>query len=94
MTVFRDQQFSSDMQNPIEKRIKDVLFLRDFQFAEDQGPNRHSIRPDQYLEINNFYTATVYEKGAEFIRMLSNYIGEKKFKKSTNFFLKNMMVKQ
>jgi aminopeptidase N len=76
------------MQNPIEKRIKDVVFLRDFQFAEDQGPNRHSIRPDQYLEINNFYTATVYEKGAEFIRMLSNYIGEKKFKKSTNYFLK------
>ena len=89
LTVFRDQQFSSDMQNPIEKRIKDVLFLRDFQFAEDQGPNRHSIRPDKYLEINNFYTATVYEKGAEFIRMLSNYIGEKKFKKSTNYFLKN-----
>ena len=89
LTVFRDQQFSSDMQNPIEKRIKDVLFLRDFQFAEDQGPNRHSIRPDQYLEINNFYTATVYEKGAEFIRMLSEYIGEKKFKKSINYFLKN-----
>ena len=88
LTVFRDQQFSSDMQNPIEKRIKDVLFLRDYQFAEDQGPNRHSIRPDEYLEINNFYTATVYEKGAEFIRMLSNYIGEKKFKKTINFFLK------
>ena len=88
LTVFRDQQFSSDIQNPIEKRIKDVLFLRDYQFAEDQGPNRHSIRPDQYLEINNFYTATVYEKGAEFIRMLSNFIGEKKFKKSINLFLK------
>ncbi len=89
LTVFRDQQFSSDMQNPTEKRIKDVLFLRDIQFAEDQGPNRHSIRPNQYLEINNFYTATIYEKGAEFIRMLSNYIGEKKFKKSINYFLKN-----
>ncbi len=89
LTVFRDQQFSSDMQNPIEKRIKDVLFLRDYQFAEDQGSNRHSIRPDKYLEINNFYTTTVYEKGAEFIRMLSNYVGEKTFKKSTNFFLKN-----
>ena len=88
LTVFRDQQFSSDMQNPIEKRIKDVLFLKDFQFGEDQGPNRHSIRPNQYLEINNFYTTTVYEKGAEFIRMLSNYIGENKFKKSINFFLK------
>ena len=88
LTVFRDQQFSSDMQNPIEKRIKDVLFLRDYQFAEDQGPNRHSIRPDKYLEINNFYTATVYEKGAEFIRMLSNYIGEKKFKKVQIFFKK------
>ena len=89
LTVFRDQQFSSDMQNPIVKRIKDVSFLKDFQFGEDQGPNRHSIRPNQYLEINNFYTTTVYEKGAEFIRMLSNYIGEKKFKKSTKFFLKN-----
>ncbi len=88
LTVFRDQQFSSDMQNPIVKRIKDVLFLKDFQFGEDQGPNRHSIRPNQYLEINNFYTTTVYEKGAEFIRMLSNYIGEKQFKKSINFFLK------
>ncbi len=89
LTVFRDQQFSSDIQNPIEKRIKDVLFLRDYQFAEDQSPNRHSIRPNEYIEINNFYTATVYEKGAEFIRMLSNYIGENKFKKSTNFFLKS-----
>ncbi len=89
LTVFRDQQFSSDMQNPIEKRINDVLFLRDYQFAEDQGPNRHPIRPDKYLEINNFYTATVYEKGAEVIRMLSNYVGEKIFKKSTNYFLKN-----
>ena len=89
LTVFRDQQFSSDLQNPIEKRIKDVLFLRDYQFAEDQGPNKHSIRPNEYIEINNFYTATVYEKGAEFIRMLSNYIGENKFKKSTNFFLKS-----
>ncbi len=88
LTVFRDQQFSSDMQNQVEKRIKDVLFLRDYQFAEDQGPNRHCIRPNEYIEINNFYTATVYEKGAEFIRMLSNYIGEKEFKKSTNFFLK------
>ena len=88
LTVFRDQQFSSDMQNRTEKRIKDILFLRNYQFAEDLGPNRHSIRPDQYLEINNFYTATVYEKGAEFIRMLSNYIGEEKFKKSINFFLK------
>ena len=88
LTVFRDQQFSSDLHNPTEKRIKDILFLRDQQFAEDQGPNRHSIRPNKYLEINNFYTATVYEKGAEFIRMLSNYIGEKKFKKSTYLFLK------
>ena len=88
LTVFRDQQYSSDMQNPIEKRINDVLFLRDYQFAEDQGANRHSIRPKKYLEINNFYTATVYEKGAEFIRMICNYIGEKKFKKSVNFFLK------
>ena len=64
----------------------DVLFLRDFQFAEDQGPNRHSIRPDQYLEINNFYTATVYEKGAEVVRMLSTLLGEKAFYQGAKFY--------
>ena len=88
LTVFRDQQFTSDIRNPIEKRIKDVILLRSNQFIEDAGPNRHSIRPEKYLEINNFYTATIYEKGAEVIRMISNYIGEKKFIKSVSFFLK------
>ena len=88
LTVFRDQQFTSDVRNPIEKRIKDVLFLKSNQFSEDQGPNRHSIRPEKYLEINNFYTTTVYEKGAEFIRMVSNHVGENNFKKSVNYFLK------
>ena len=90
LTVFRDQQFSSDMQNPIEKRIKDVLFLRDFQFAEDQGPNRHSIRPDQYLEINNFYTATVYEKGAEFIKNVIKLYRRKKIQKKYKLFFKKI----
>ncbi len=88
LTVFRDQQFSSDLRNSDEKRIKDVLFLKSNQFAEDNSPNRHSIRPEKYLEINNFYTSTVYEKGAEFIRMISNYIGNDKFKKGVKFFLK------
>ena len=88
LTVFRDQQFTSDMRNTVEKRIKDVILLRSNQFLEDSGPNKHSIRPERYLEINNFYTTTVYEKGAEVIRMISNYVGEKTFIKCVFLFLK------
>jgi aminopeptidase N len=70
LTVFRDQQFSADMRSAPVKRIDDVLTLRARQFREDAGPLAHNVRPESYIEINNFYTATVYEKGAEVIRML------------------------
>ncbi|MBK5927770.1 aminopeptidase N [Rhodobaculum claviforme] len=76
LTVFRDQQFSADMRSAAVKRIEDVLSLRARQFREDQGPLAHPVRPDSYHEINNFYTATVYEKGAEIIRMLRTLVGE------------------
>ncbi|MBX9926759.1 MAG: aminopeptidase N, partial [Hyphomicrobiaceae bacterium] len=70
LTVFRDQQFSGDMRSHAVKRIEDVLMLRARQFREDGGPLAHAVRPDSYVEINNFYTATIYEKGAEVIGML------------------------
>lgn len=76
LTVFRDQQFSGDMRSHAVKRIEDVLMLRARQFREDQGPLAHPVRPDAYVEINNFYTATIYEKGAEVIGMLKRLVGE------------------
>ena len=79
LTVFRDQQFTADMHSEAVKRIGDVAFIRDAQFAEDAGPLSHPIRPDRYIEINNFYTGTVYQKGAEVIRMLHTLIGEESF---------------
>ncbi len=75
LTVFRDQCFSSDMHSATVKRIEDVRLLRARQFPEDAGPMSHPIRPDSYIEINNFYTLTVYEKGAEVIRMLHTLLG-------------------
>ncbi|AHM05581.1 Membrane alanine aminopeptidase N [Roseibacterium elongatum DSM 19469] len=75
LTVFRDQQFSADMRSAPVKRIEDVLQLRARQFREDGGPLAHPVRPESYVEINNFYTATVYEKGAELIRMLRELVG-------------------
>ena len=75
LTVFRDQEFSSDERSRPVKRIADVRTLRLRQFPEDAGPLAHNVRPDRYLEINNFYTATIYEKGAEIIRMLRHLIG-------------------
>ncbi|MCW5613047.1 MAG: aminopeptidase N [Rubrivivax sp.] len=79
LTVFRDQQFSMDMAGSASaravKRIEDVRALRAFQFPEDAGPMAHPVRPDQYLEISNFYTATVYEKGAEVVRMMHALVG-------------------
>jgi len=75
LTVFRDQCFSADMHSATVKRIEDVRLLRARQFAEDAGPMAHPIRPDSYIEINNFYTLTVYEKGAEVIRMLHTLLG-------------------
>ena len=76
LTVFRDQQFSGDMRSHAVKRIEDVLVLRARQFREDAGPLAHPVRPDSYVEINNFYTATVYEKGAEVIGMLKRLVGD------------------
>lgn len=78
-TVFRDAEFSADMGSRTLKRIEDVSFLRSVQFAEDSGPMSHPVRPDSYMEISNFYTVTIYEKGAEVIRMLKQLIGDKSF---------------
>jgi aminopeptidase N len=76
LTVFRDQEFTSDMRSAPVKRIDDVLMLRGRQFREDTGPLAHPPRPDSFVEINNFYTATVYEKGAEIVGMLKRLVGE------------------
>ena len=89
LTVLRDQQFTESMHHRSVKRIEDVSLLRNVQFPEDRGSNKHSIRPNQYMEINNFYTPTIYEKGAEVIRMISNFMGEKKFKDGVKYYLKS-----
>ena len=80
LTVFRDQQFSADMALRTLKRIRDARVLRTHQFPEDAGPMAHPVRPDSYIEISNFYTVTIYNKGAEVIRMLHTLIGEDAFK--------------
>ncbi len=85
-TVFRDQQFSGDRTSPAVKRIEDVNALRTRQFAEDAGPLAHPIRPEAYIEINNFYTLTVYEKGAEVVRMLHTLLGAKGFRKGCDLY--------
>lgn len=85
-TVFREQQFSADMGSKAVKRIEDVAVLRSHQFREDAGPMAHPVRPDSYMEINNFYTATVYNKGAEVIRMLHTLLGAKKFRRGTDLY--------
>ncbi len=79
LTVFRDQQFSADMNSEAVKRIDDVRILRQFQFPEDAGPMAHPVRPAAYQEINNFYTTTIYNKGAEVIRMMQTLLGREKF---------------
>ena len=89
LTVFRDQEFSADMNHKGVKRIEDVLLLRSIQFPEDAGSNSHPIRPEKYIEINNFYTPTVYEKGAEIIRMIFNYLGEKLYRKGMDVYFKS-----
>ena len=86
LTVFRDQQFSADMRSPAVKRIDDVLTLRARQFREDMGPLAHPVRPDHYVEINNFYTATVYEKGAEVIGMLKRLVGDGGYAKALDLY--------
>lgn len=81
LTVFRDQEFSADMNSRSVERIQSVMGLRAAQFAEDGGPTSHPIKPETYMEINNFYTATIYEKGAEVIRMIQTLLGVDGFRK-------------
>lgn len=86
LTVFRDQSFTADMTSAAVKRIDDVRGLRSIQFAEDAGPMAHPIRPDSYIEINNFYTVTVYEKGAEVVRMYQTLLGKDGFRKGMDLY--------
>lgn len=86
LTVFRDQEFCSDMSSRAVKRIGDVRILREAQFAEDSGPTSHPIKPASYIEINNFYTATVYNKGAEVIRMIHTLIGDNAFRRGMDLY--------
>ncbi len=86
LTVYRDQEFTSDERSRAVKRISDVVTLRSAQFPEDGGPLAHPARPDQYREINNFYTSTVYEKGAEIVRMLATLLGEAGFRKGMDLY--------
>jgi aminopeptidase N len=90
LTVFRDQEFSQDMAGSPSaravKRIEDVRLLRTVQFAEDAGPMAHPVRPDSYLEINNFYTVTIYEKGAEVVRMMQTLVGREGFAKGMKLY--------
>jgi aminopeptidase N len=86
LTVFRDQEFSSDMRSRPVKRIADVRGLRAAQFIEDAGPLAHPVRPESYKEINNFYTATVYEKGAEVVRMVQTLIGKETFRAGMDLY--------
>ncbi|SJM91176.1 aminopeptidase N [Crenothrix polyspora] len=85
-TVFRDQEFTGDKTSKAVKRIEDVNMLRTRQFSEDAGPMAHPIRPDAYIEINNFYTLTVYEKGAEVVRMLHTLLGADGFRKGSDLY--------
>jgi len=86
LTVFRDQEFSADMNSRSVQRIEDVTALRRMQFPEDAGPLAHPVRPDNYIEINNFYTMTVYEKGAEVIRMFHTLLGPDTYRKATDLY--------
>jgi aminopeptidase N len=86
LTVFRDQQFSGDMRSHAVGRIENVLQLRARQFREDAGPLAHPVRPEEYIEINNFYTATVYEKGAELIGMLRTLVGPDNYRKALDLY--------
>ena len=87
LTVFRDQEFSADMRGHPVERIQSVRSLRARQFPEDAGPLAHPVRPDSYIEINNFYTATVYDKGAEVIRMMHTILGERGFQKGMKLYV-------
>jgi len=88
LTVFRDQQFSADMNSASVTRIQNVRVLRSLQFAEDAGPTAHPIRPEKVVQMNNFYTLTVYEKGSEVIRMLHTILGKENFRKGIDLYFK------
>ncbi|MEP5766513.1 MAG: aminopeptidase N [Halieaceae bacterium] len=85
-TVYRDAEFSSDMGSRTVKRVEDVALLRSVQFAEDAGPMAHPVRPDSYIEISNFYTVTIYEKGAEVVRMLHTLLGAEAFRRGSDLY--------
>ena len=85
-TVFRDAEYTSDMGSRTVKRVEDVTYLRTAQFAEDGGPMAHPIRPDSFIEISNFYTVTVYEKGAEVVRMIHTLLGAENFRKGSDLY--------
>lgn len=87
LTVYRDGQFTSDMRSASVKRIEDAVVLRQAQFPEDNGPLAHAVRPDSFVEINNFYTATIYEKGAELIGMLKTLVGEDTYYKAVQLYV-------
>ncbi|MEA3370348.1 MAG: aminopeptidase N [Campylobacterota bacterium] len=89
LTVFRDQCFSADLNSSEVQRIEDVKSLRERQFVEDASPTSHPIQPKSYISMNNFYTATVYEKGAEVIRMIHTLLGEENYRKATDLYFKN-----
>ena len=86
LTVFRDHEFSADMGSRAVARINDVRTLRQHQFAEESGPMAHPVRPESYIEINNFYTMTVYEKGSEVIRMMHRLLGKEKYRKAMDLY--------
>lgn len=86
LTVFREEQFTADHTSKVVKRIQEVNTIRSAQFAQDASPMAHPIQPDSYMEVNNFYTVTVYEKGAEVIRMLYTILGEQKFRTAMDFY--------
>ncbi len=86
LTVFRDQSFTADMTSPAVKRIDDVRALRTYQFAEDASPMAHPVRPQSYIEINNFYTVTVYEKGAEVVRLYETLLGRDGFRRGMDLY--------
>lgn len=85
-TVYRDAEFSADMGSRTVKRVEDVAFLQTVQFAEDAGPMAHSIRPESFMEISNFYTVTIYEKGAEVVRMINLLLGESAFRAGSDLY--------
>ncbi|HHL21335.1 MAG TPA: aminopeptidase N, partial [Aliiroseovarius sp.] len=90
LTVYRDQCFSADQRSAPVQRIEDVLALRYRQFREDNGPLAHPVQPDEYVEINNFYTATIYEKGAEVIRMLATLVGEEGYRRALDLYFERL----